>query len=476
MTITLTTSGGLFTRLGHLIGSLNDVNAMRGGSVTSNVLGNAVLPVRVAQVVADYNQTPINSALVDGIFTQLEAMQAVLGQWPGYLQSLAINTMVQMAVQDTPLLQANLASALNLLIEQMVSGSQSVQKSVLSVGAQTMVGTPTGNPTVVLVAKRGTGLACEYALPETFTFACTRDATSGALVNQETFLATGLASVGDPLNWAWPGGSGSSLNLTVVDSTGNNQKGNLLVNSDFEAFTTANTADNWNLDTGVPGTQIFSGGSLNSYTGTNCLQFTGDVGGTKTAVTQSFGVAPTTIVNGGGTLFFPAPLTLYILNGWLKVSATPLAGVAEFALVDGTGTILNDSQGNPNSFTKALTTVTGTYTNVFGAFCTPSTLPPTTDLRIRLSTAIDSGTSVFFDHFSLAKASSFYTYGPMASVFSAKVAPLKGDSWTVALSNTMGGFQKAFQRLFSIGTLNYQGAPLQLPSSATPTISDSLIS
>jgi hypothetical protein len=476
MTIPLTTSGGLFTRLGHLVGSLNDVNAMRGGSATSNVLGNAILPTRVAQVVADYNQVPINSSLVDGIFTQLEAMQAVLGQWPSYLQGLAINTMVQMAVQDTPLPQNNLQNALNLLIEQMLTGAQSVQKSVLSVGSQTAVGTPSGNPTVVLVAKRGTGLACEYALPETFTFACTRDSTSGTQVNQEAFLATGLQAASDPLSWLWPGGSGSSLNLTVVDSTGNNQRGNLLVNSDFEAFTTANVADNWNLDTGVPGTNIFSGGAPDSYTGVNCLQFTGDLAGTKTAVTQSCGVAPSALVNGGGTLFFPTPLTLYILNGWLKVSATPLAGVAEFALVDGTGTIINDAQGNPNSFTKALTSVTGTYVNVNGAFCTPSILPATTDVRIRLSTAIDSGTSVFFDHFALAKAGSFYPYGPMANVFSAKVPPIKGDSWTLVLGNTMGKFQAAFQRLFSIGTLNYQGSPLQLPSSGTPTISDSLIS
>src|SRR5690606_15589688 len=97
-------------------------------------------------------------------------------------------------------------------------------------------------------------------------------------------------------------------------------------------------------------------------------------------------------------------------------------------------------------------------------------LPSSYKLRVRLSTALDNGVSVFVDDLALAEATRFYTGGPYVAAFAASVNPALEDHWTVAITSTLGGFQKLFERFFGMRQLG-----LTLPFSSTPTISDSLV-
>ena len=69
MTVPLTGSGGIMTRLGALGGIMNDVNALRGGANTAEVTNN--VPAKVLALAAQYADSPANQSIIDGIYGQL---------------------------------------------------------------------------------------------------------------------------------------------------------------------------------------------------------------------------------------------------------------------------------------------------------------------------------------------------------------------------------------------------------------------
>ncbi len=460
-----------------MIGSLNDINSLRGGAATSNILGNGILPTRVAQLVVDANASPIDSQVIDGIFTQLSSVQLANSGWLSQLQRYCQTYLAVMAAQDTSQTAPPLSfqQALAILIQQM-TGVATVVASVPAAGAQTAVGSPVGNPVVVIGVNAGDGHLVEYMLPETLTFRCSLDSNSGAVVNQEQFTITGLTPIPDPLSWLWPGGSGATLQVTSTDYTKNNSGGNNLVNSDFETWTTANVPDNWTILAGSAGTQILKDTS-NPLTGLASLEFVGNA--TGASIAQKFNTSSTPTVASGGTPFNPAENVNYAVSLWYKLSAgSPAAGVLRVSLVDGSNTIVNDTQGNANSATVTLTGVGDTsYHNKTFIFRPPTNKPATLKLRFDLSTALSVGTSLFIDTVACRTMQPLYQGAPYSApqiaVFAALTPPVNGDSWTAAMTNTFGLFQKAFQRLFSISNL---GMILPSATSGAETIHDNLIS
>jgi len=173
------------------------------------------------------------------------------------------------------------------------------------------------------------------------------------------------------------------------------------------------------------------------------------------------------------------PLTAYCFNGWFQAKPIPAAGALMVELVDGlTGQVINDQQGTPNVLTVTLSGITANFTAQNAFFRTPQVLPALVFIRIRISTAVTSGTTTTIDHCSLVAASSLYTGGPLAAAFSGSAAFAAGnsqipaDSFTVTVTNAQAGsFQTYFDRAFNMKALG-----VQLPSSGSPTISDSLIS
>jgi len=471
MTVPLTGSGGLYSRLGVVWALMDDLNALRGGPATTRVLSGANAVTRAATILAAYAAGTGIQSVSDGFYSNLSTWQSTATAFLAALKSLSQATVVRMVDLDSPLPTKDLPSALAVLIGQMNAAGATVNASAPAAAAPAANGTPNGTPSIVLSVKNTRGSNLQYLLPEVLTLTCTGDSQSGSTLGNEPLTVAGAGAISDTLAYNWPGGSGASLNVKAVDGTKNNSAGNLLQNSDFEVFSTANIADNWVLATGAAGTDVFNGGSANAYAGSGSLQFTGTGAALLDAVTQQFGVAPSATVGAGGTAATLLPATQYAFNCWIKCSATPAAGALEFALIDGTGAVLADAAGTPNAVTQSLTAVTGTWQPVSGVFRTPAVLPATAKFRIRLSTAIDSGKSVFVDRLALAVMAQVYAGGPFVSVFSGANKLIVGDQWLLGMTNAYGAVQRWAERAFSLRTLG-----LQLPSAPTgATVPDSVI-
>lgn len=463
MTILLTGAGGLYTRAGHLGGILGVGTSLANADI--NFYRGTTVPAKVTQVLNDYAATPDDRLLVDGIFAQLNGWQQVNGGFLQYIQGLMQQTLIQMANQDTPLASLSVQAAMTLLIEQM-AGVATVKRSVPTAGGQAALGTPNGLASIVMSVLDANGLPLQYVFPETLTFTCTADSQSGgAVLGQEPFSVQGAAAASSPLNFTWPAGSGTNLTRLCVDGGVNfPSAGNLLVNSGFETFTIANTPNNWPIAVGVAGTNVFS--SSTAYQGLKSLQFTGDGGGTLTAVAQQFN-------NTLGTSYRLLPSTQYAFKAWVQVPVVPAAGVLAFDL--GTlatgGSVIQDNQGVNNLTSVSLLGLTGaTWTSVSGVFRTPSVLSANQFFRIRLTTAIDSAKVVLIDRLAFTPMVPLYTGGPASAIFSTAQMLLVNDAWTVAIGNTPGLFQLLFEKVFGMRALG-----MVLPNAASPSISDSLI-
>jgi hypothetical protein len=243
---------------------------------------------------------------------------------------------------------------------------------------------------------------------------------------------------------------------------------NLLTNGDFESWDTSSPVElnNWDLTTGTWGTDI-QRNSSSPFRGTYDLQFTAGTG-VNTALVQEFGVST-------GTNVDPRPLTSYAVNFWAKRSGSVSGGVLTVELIDGSGTVINDQQGVANSFTQTLSALTTSYAAVNGVFRLPQVLPATIKLRLRISTAL-TGANVLIDDICFTPLVAAYTGGPGLAVFSGVTPFVAGDTWTAAITNNRGGasylatFQALFDRMFAM-----RDKGILLPSNASPTIADTLI-
>jgi hypothetical protein len=145
----------------------------------------------------------------------------------------------------------------------------------------------------------------------------------------------------------------------------------------------------------------------------------------------------------------------------------------EIALTDGGGTVTQDPTGANNSFTKNLTGSTTSYAPLSMVFRTPVANPSTGyRLRVRLSTALDNTKTLYLASLAMAPGTQLYIGGPYAAIFSGATDFLVGDkfTWTIA-NNYSSKWQVLAEKFFGMRALG-----LQLPSSVSPTINDSLIS
>lgn len=474
--IPLTGSGGLFTGMGLLFGGNADIIALRGGQATARVLSTASFKSRRNDIFAAYAaQSPVHNNLLtsmDSEFTQWSSAQKT---FLTAMQNEAQALLIEMANDSVPLAAKTLANAMALLVTQMRGSSDSIQQVTITAGSQTAVTgvTNVGNGKVISSVKDADGSNFQYAYPETVLFGCTKDSYSGgATINQETFAVAGALKLTDTWSADWPGGSGGKSTQTCVDPTLNASGSNLLYNSDFETFNT-NYPQNWTIAVGTAGTQVFQGGGSDAYTGSNCLKLTGS-GGVNTSLTQLFATTPSAVDGAGGTSSVLKPRTPYGVGLWLKALSAPVAGVLTVDLIDGSGNVIADNAGTNNSFTIDLTALTTSYVFYNGVFRLPSSLPSVIKIRMRTSTAITNSSSVFIDHMSMSALTQLYTGGPYFSVTSGSVPWQFLDSFTVAISNNLGGTQPQWpgylQRAF-----NMIGLGLTMPFSGSPTVASSLI-
>ncbi len=265
----------------------------------------------------------------------------------------------------------------------------------------------------------------------------------------------------------------------------NQSNANVLQNSGFDVFTNANVPDNWILNVGTAGTDLAKETSVVFGGSAGALALIGNGGGTGVLVnlTQAFNTAASTVLGSGGTPYniLLKPAQNFILNYQIKgLAGAPAAGVLTWDLIDGSNTVIQDDNGTNQAGTLTLSTITSSYVAHSLVFRLPAVMPTTVKLRLRVTTAISTGTTVYLDDVALVAAVGLYSTmpplygsGPQFAIFRGATTPLVGDAWTMALTiSTAGAFQRAYQRLF-----NMPGLGLALPSKAdgSETSADTLI-
>lgn len=456
MTIPFDGAGGLFTRIGHQGGWLNLINDNRGDDWAAEA----------DNIYQDFSTYP-DSALVNGLLGAYNQSILAQNQTATYLQGLAQNTLIQMVYDDTHLNSTTLGPNMTELIAQMVANSESVLRPTITISTSaggSNVGTGVMKSSVI----GKTGVQQDYVYNETIRAVVTTDAYAGtATAYREQAALSGELAETNFLLPNWPVGSGGTVNLNCTDSAQDaSATGNMLVNSDFTTATVANTPNNWPINVGSAGVSVFVDGT--GLRSANALRFLGDAS-ELTSVVQQFGTS-------SGTTLTLKPNTVYSVGFWTKVSSVPAAGVLQVSLVNGTGaspTIVTNDASTNLATTVTLSGETTAYAFHQAFFQTPKTLPATTAVRVRLSTALDNAKSVYVSDLGFTPAVQLYPGGPYFAWHNGATQATIGDLYTTAAANNYGSaWQLLAQRLFNMTALG-----LQLPSvAAGETILDSLIS
>ena len=168
-----------------------------------------------------------------------------------------------------------------------------------------------------------------------------------------------------------------------------------------------------------------------------------------------------------------APLTQYAFGMWVKCSSNaPAAGVLTIDLVDGIGgSVINDQAGTANSITLGHAAFTTSFQAVTGYFRTPAALPAQVYLRVRISTAVTNGESLYLDEVYLGPATECYVDGPSVAVFDGSTAWLVDDRITASITNDRSGLLHEW----CDRVLGLRASRLIFPVSGSPTQADSLV-
>lgn len=447
-------TGNLFNRLGKL-----GLLIKQMGSYQTSQLQNIVNTS--TGVVGQYNSEPDIQAIIGSSYYSYLGGMSVAST----AQQMSLATINRMVFRDNPLYAQNLQTpniigSINEVIRQMNAAGATILAATITASASSFSGT--GNGVMVGSIRRPLdGLVLENSFAEGIAVSCTQDSFSGgASAGSEGITALGDGSEPDLFAFDWPLGSNGQTTFTAID--GDASGINILTNSGFSSWT-GNSLTSWNLIVGVAGTNIFRETSL-TYTGGSAVRLVGDAGGTLTSLTQQISLSS---------------VTQYSVNIFCRCGAVaPGAGVLTIDLIDQNNNVINDNNGIANSFTINLTSLNTVYTGFNGVFRTPSILPTSRFIRMRLSTPLTNGATVYLDKMSMGKMTQAYTSGPYLSVHSGSIPFVKGDSATLTITNSRGSggtlntFQTLLYRLLYPLSVSEE---ILFPSSSLPTISDSLI-
>jgi len=322
-----------------------------------------------------------------------------------------------------------------------------------------------------------------------------------------------------------PGTIGTTVKMTdpevqTLTVTGTPTGGTYLLSwtdADGKVYTTAPLAYNaggsdvqsaLRLLPGLEDVEVGTSGTVPGYTHTVTFEGIGGnvaqlsvtnrlTGGSSPTVTPATTSAGTAHVYGGGraleldsdgseltTLYQrirPAALTAYAVNLWAKCDVAPAVGVVTLDLVDGIGgTVLQDAAGSNCSVSfnaASLTTSWQTLDALSSGECVfrlPEVLPTVVYFRLRISTAVSSGTSVYLDRASLVQMAPLYRGGPLAAAFAGAEPFGPDDRFTVAVTNDRAGL--LLEWLHRNCDLVSLGVVIPTNSAGAETVPDSLVS
>ncbi len=459
MALTLTGTGGVFTRLGKIFGMMTDVRAHMSDIETE------IADIQGAYAAAD-------AWMVASLVAAKEARIAQAGGVMNDLRQVATDTLVEMCYTDSQtsstgiLPTRDLNSAIPYLIRDMDAQTASVDGTVISVGSVSAGAGNTGTGKLVVSSEppnlptpNVTYMSC--ARNERIEVRCTQDAQGKAVLSgAEAFEIRGWAAY-DNLDRRFPAGSGVRQTIfcasASIDAGGIGQ--NLLRNTDFESFTVANTADYFTTVTGTPGTHFGSEATI-FLRGASAFRMIGD-GATAAKVRQQL----------GSTAGTPASIQagrLYCLAVWIRHSSGAGAGNVRIQIEDSGGTAVASATIDTTS------AVGTTYTHKTVVFRAPNVLPSTVYCAISQSTPLAAATTMYIDELCLVEMVNIARGGVGVAVFAGATDWVIDDQLRVKVDN---GFEGDFVKFFDIAFGMYERG-LHLPQNYAggETISDTLIS
>lgn len=370
--------------------------------------------------------------------------------------------LIRLVTDALPSTRRDVPSCVAALIAQMAADVDSIQRPVVSV-TPSAGGSNSGNGTVLATILGHDGVQRSNVFAEAGKLTCVQDSqTGGAVAGAEQFGYVGAPAIADLFDSAWPGGSGSAVQMTSVNSltTGIN----LLTNSSWESFTSPTWA-NWSVGTGAVGTHLASNTSQ-YYRGSKSILFTGD-GSTLPSLTQDFG-------SSAGTPSNLSPLTSYGVALRLRTDSAPATGVLRVELVDGSNTVTTDAAGTNNRMSVTCSTLTTDWSTSSAVFRAPRVLPATLRLRVYFSTALENAKTVYIDDLCLVPMTQLYIGGPLVAVFSGSSKWIKDDMHTITVANNHATRDYAATlQMFADRVFNMRASGLQFPDALSPTIEDS---
>lgn len=430
----------------------------RGGKVTKYVntrlaAATTDLPAEL-KAIADLFEAADMTDQIDGLYDFYERLRDAQTADRRRLAAVwdAILTDRDSVLDELAITQTDVRSVLVALVRRMLDDAETVDRSTVAIGAVAADAGNTGTGTILLTKRldgysapvRGgpvvlsyAGMDSELAVTETMRFEVSTSAGAGAVAGRESVRWTGAQRFQD-FDWR---GEGSGPGPTLAVEAG----GGILGDGGFELWTDTNTPTRWALAHGaLAGTHVFR--YATPYRGTYALELRGDGVATEMGVSQSV----------AGRL---DPLRLYCLHCRAKRSTGAATGSFRVWL-EGTGY----TAGAANTVEVTVAALTTSYVLYSTFVLMPATVPSDLAAHVEVfDDVLESGESVFVDEVTLQPA--VYHGGIAAAAVAGAVDPVRGDRWTSAVTNDGAGvFQEFFRRKYKV----------QLPSSGTPTIADSL--
>lgn len=332
------------------------------------------------------------------------------------------------------------STILPLLYEYMVANSATIQETIINSPVVTPNGGNVGNGVLLVSTLNAMGITDERIINELVQLTCTQSQWSGGTAGAELFSIVGWPTL-PPNNYGIPG-NGNGGSMPVSDSTSPN-----IDNNDFETWSGSPLQPNgWTLVSGAASNVVRS---TTSHTGTYACALTGDGATTTIAINQNL-----------QSTFSSGSLTVYCAAIWLRKSGTVGAGSSITVNITGTGV--------PTNVVVSIdpATLTTSYQLFHVFFATTVITPPANwAFNITWSSANAAGASaiILVDDANMVPPVQFGHAQLMLFRGSADFAVGDVIQYTTSIYSA-GVFQSWFSRFYDA----------QLPSSATPSILDSL--
>lgn len=458
MAIVYDGTGGVFTETGKIIGLNRNMEVY-----VEDGADDAVTEMETALDEKKADKIAAQTAGIDAFRAGIEAARIELSD------AVRVRMLDRTSIIDELDLpsETDLDTTLRRFREQMVADSETVQACAVTLGSVTAWSGNDGNGTILtskvldgfsdpgdyFPADRGyVGLDSELCCTsETMTVECTADSqTSGRAEGAEAFkIFGGVPNPEDftptPYFGAGTEGSGSSDDAFIYGP----HSGTLVNNPTFEDWTSDSppVVGSWTLDSGTNNTHWKRSTSTNAYRGDYGGNFAGD--GAQATIQISQAMTPRTKFR---------PLQRVLVSIRYKADASISAGTLG-VIFEGTGY----SAGGSESISIAHGSLATSWT-LASFWCNlPAIIPTDFKLVVKVTNTLTNTKNIYIDDVYVQPG---YWFGGLC------VATVPGssrtcvqDRWTFTVANDRAGkFQSFWARYFG----------RQLPSSGTPTISDTL--